>query len=239
MRFQRLAILAGLAGCATIPHPEGRDYTQGSISTFVLARTTVAQAEAVLGPPLRQSSVRGLAKATATLVAPGSVLALTTLNYDYAPLGFGPRAQHPSKSATLVFINDRLTDYDISNGIPGEVIPPIDEALLGSLHQGQTTRADAIALLGPPTGQLIHTLDAQVGRSEIDYGWAHQQDGTVELRTVKVFFDPAGTMSSYTAVNNSFPTGTRPLLTPGQPTAPPAGPGSPLPHGPRAGLEHT
>ncbi len=241
MRRAALGLLSVLTGCAAVPHPVGRDYAQGALAQFGLNRTSVADAEAVLGPPMRQTSMRSIAKPTATAVPPGSVITLTTLNYYYAPNGFGqPRGAHPAKSATLVFFQDRLAGYDLSNGIPGEVMPPVDEARLTALQQGHTTRDEAVALLGPPTGEVMHILDPQRGSREVAYGWAHRDGGTVELRTLRITFDTAGVLSSYTVVNNSFPVNGAPLLLLGPQAAPSIPPVPPMPRAiPHPDLEHT
>jgi outer membrane protein assembly factor BamE (lipoprotein component of BamABCDE complex) len=235
------AALAALAGCATtnVSQPAGRDYAQAAFQQFVLDRTTVAEAEAVLGPPMRQSSLQGMAKPGATLVAPGSTLKLTTLQYYFAPNGFGkPANLHPAKAAIMLFLGDSMIGYSTVNAIPGEVTPPVDEDRLALLHQGQTTRADVIGLFGTPTAQLLHRFTAQDGSSEISYAWARQSGDTITQRTVRIFFDRVTRLTSYAVVNNSFPATSVPLLQFGPRTGAPASPGMPHPIQP-ADREHT
>ena len=236
-----LVVLAGLAGCAIASAPAGHDYAQAGFDRFVLGQTTVAEAEALLGPPIRQSALKGIASATASIVPPGSHVSLVALNYYYAPMGFGQRGPHPAKAASVMFVADHLVGYEFSNSIPGEVTPPIDDNRLSALHQGQTTRAQAIALLGTPLHQLMRIVGPQTGASEIAYGWGHRHDGVVDQRVLRINFDPAGHMTTYSVLENSFPAGSAPMLQ-FNPQAPQ--PGTPQPGlqrepMPRADREHT
>ena len=234
-------LLAALAGCVAAPQPVGHDYMQSVVGTFVLNQTTVAQAEAALGPPARQSTLRGIAKPTATLVAPGTPLQVTTLNYFFAPLGTGLRGPHPFKSGLFVFLSDRLVAYDLKNSIPGEVTAAIDEGRLAELHQGQTTRNEAVALFGMPIMQGLHVLGAQAGTSEIAYGWIHRHDGTVESRILHIYFDRTGRMSSYAILDNTYPVNGSPIPNFMPSPTMPGGPNAPVPHfAPRTpDLSHT
>ena len=240
-RPARLLLLgAVLSGCVAPPQPAGRDYRQSAVGSFILNETTVAQAEAVLGPPVRQSTLRGIAKPNSTLVAPGTPLQVTTLNYFFAPLGTGTRGPHPFKSGLFVFLADRLVAYDLKNSIQGEVTAPIDEGQLTGLHQGRTTRDEVIALFGTPISQRLHVLDAQAGTSEIAYGWMRRHEGTVESRILHVYFDRAARMSSYAILDNSYPVNGSPIPFAPVPALPGA-PNAPVPHltHPAPDLEHT
>ncbi len=232
--------LAALGACATMHPPAGHDFAQGAFARFVLNETSLADVEAALGPPMKQSTVQGLAKPSATLVAPGTPLSLVTLQYYWAPNGFGlPANAHPAKTASVMFLNGRLVAYGFTTGIPGEVQPPLDENILASLRQGETTRDEAVAMLGTPNGAMVHVLDKQKGESQISYGWRRVSNGTVEQRSVELFFDKFGRLTTYRLLDNDFPANSAPIQLP-TPLQPPAQP-VPQPHPgiPPPDLNHT
>jgi hypothetical protein len=230
-----------LAACAMVQQPAGRDFAKAAFARFALDQTSLNEAEAALGPPMKQVAIRGIARPGAAGVVPGTPIALVRLNYYYAPFGFGtPAGQHPAKSATLVFLNERLVAYDFNTAIPAEVTPPIDQSVLANLRQGATTRAEAIALLGTPNGELLHVLnDAQRGASQVSYGWRRIANGTVEQRSLLLFFDKASRLSTYTLLDNSYPVDSPPIPMP-MPVQPPT-PVVPVPHReiPQPDLSHT
>jgi hypothetical protein len=235
-----LVQVAALGGCATrgpgfSSAPVGRDFQQSVFARFTLDQTSVEEAEGLLGLPMKQTSVRGLVGATSRTLTPGTPYIISTLNYYYFPYGAGlPPQNHPGKTATLLFLQGKLIAYGADSSIPGEANAPVDENRLSDLHQCQTTRAEAVALLGQPNGEAMHVLDAQAGSVEIIYSWLNIDAGTVQQRSLHVFFDRSGAMSNYTMVNNVAPLGglpvpaQRPVPTP----MPPACPGttSPGPH---------
>jgi hypothetical protein len=230
--------LPALSACATMHPPAGHDFTQAAFARFVLNETSLGDVEAALGPPMKQSTVKGLAKPTATLVAPGTPLSLVTLQYYWAPNGFGlPANAHPAKTASVTFLNGRLVAYGFTTAIPGEVQPPIEEAMLTGLHQGATTRDEAVAMLGTPNGAMVHVLDKQKGESEINYGWRRVSNGTVEQRSLELFFDKYGRLTTYRLLDNDFPANSAPIQLP-MPVPPPA---QPVPHPmiPQPDLNHT
>ena len=215
--------MTALTGCAAAPQgagvnrPVGRNYPNDVLTRFVLGQTNLEDAESLLGAPMRQSSVHGTAKLTPTQTVSGTPLTFTMLNYYYLPNGNGrPISQHPYKNLTCAFADGRLIGYDTASTMPGDILPPIDESRLKSLHQGMTTRAEAIALIGRPTGQVLHVFGSDSGTSEISYGSTTVNNGTVDARILKVFFDKVGTVSSYSVTENSYPTNGMPLLQPQQ-----------------------
>jgi hypothetical protein len=221
----RLAGLAALTACAHMQTQasSGRDFALPVFATFVLNRTSEAEAQASLGVPLKRSSMRGIVPSIAQALPPGTPYSITTLNYLFAPNGLGkPPAAHPVKLAFLWFFNDRLVAYVETSVLPGEATPPVDETRLTELHQGRTTRTQAIALLGTPNAQLLHILDAQHGTSQINYFWGHLEGDTVQSRALQINFDRQGKLSTYTLLDQSNPVGSLPIPmpTPQAPAAP-------------------
>jgi len=204
-------LAVAVSGCAshTGGQPVGRDFSRAPFASFTLDSTSVAEAEAALGPPMKLTTVRGLVSATSKGLVPGTPLAMTELNYYFFPNGTGVVSQgHPGKFASLVFFNGRLIAYGGRSSLPGDADPPIDEARLDSLHQCRTTRRQAIALLGQPDAESLHMFDAQPGAVDIIYTWQNTQPGGAARRSLRVFFDRSGAMSNYTLVDNEGAMGT-------------------------------
>ncbi len=252
-RAPGVAVLLVLAGCAParppgvaqqmpappakllVRGPFGRDFSVALIAGFVLDRTRVADVKAALGPPMREQTVQGIVSADSKRVAPGSPFSVARLSYFYFPKGIGgPASEHPGKTAQLAFLNGQLLGYWVGDSLPGEALPPLDEAVLARLHQCQTTRAEAIALLGPPTAQVLHVLDAHEGTVEVSYVWSGSDAGAPHVRMLRLVFDRSGEMADYTLVTDVGAGAGLPNLTPsgGQPGLPPSCPAG-------ASREHT
>ena len=208
----------GLAGCATAVQPIGRDFSEAPFPGFRLDRTTIEEAEAALGPPMKLSTLRGLVGANSKTLAPGTPYSITKLNYYFLPNGVGAKTQaHPGKVATLLFLNGRLIGYGADSNIPGEANNAIDESRLASLQQCKTTRSEVIALLGQPNGEALHVLDAQAGAVEFAYSWSSMAAGQFEHKTLRVFFDPSGAMSNYTLTEDAVAANAGPTFPQPQP----------------------
>jgi hypothetical protein len=222
-------LAAALSGCAAVTggQPVGRDFSRAPFAGFTLDSTSVSEAEAALGPPMKLTTVRGLVAATSKRLVPGTPYAVTELSYYFFPNGMGAASQgHAGKFASLVFFDGRLIAYGAHSSLPGDANAPVDEGRLDSLHQCQTTRREAIALLGQPDAESLHILDAQPGAIDIVYTWQNTRQGVAAHRSLRVFFDRNGAMSNYTLVDNENALGgVAPALHPPLPAAlPPACP---------------
>jgi hypothetical protein len=203
-------LLTALSACANGigNQPVGRDFSRAPFAGFTLDSTSVAEAEAALGPPMKRTTIRSLVSATSRRLVPGTPYALTALNYYYYPNGPGALARgHAGKSASLVFLDGRLIAYGAESSLPGDANVPLDDMRLGSLRQCRTTRSEAIALLGQPNAQSLHVLDAQPGAVDIVYVWQNTRQGVAAHRSLRVFFDRNGTMSNYTLVDDQIAAG--------------------------------
>lgn len=228
-----LAGAAAVAGCvAPQPVVVGHDFPQAAFAGFVLDRTSAADVEAALGLPTKTSSMSGLAKPDSKIVAPGTRFTVTTLRYLFAPAGVGlPLSRHPLKLASVVFFDGRLTAYDVNSFIPGESNLVVDEARLAELRQGQTTAAQAVALLGPPNGEALHMEASAAGASELGYNWLQGEGLLSKRRVLRVFFDRSGRLVSYVVTDAGFAGAPQPI-----PGAPPPVPREAIPP---ADLSHT
>ncbi len=209
-RLAALLLAAALSGCAGVTggQPVGRDFSRVPFAGFMLDSTSVAEAEAALGPPMKLTTIRSLVSATSKGLVPGTPLALTELSYYFYPNGMDAVSQgHVGKYASLVFFDGRLIAYGGHSSLPGDTNVAIDESRLDLLHQCQTTRREAIALLGQPDAELLHMFDAQPGAVDIIYTWQNARQGIAGRRSLRVFFDRSGAMSNYTLVDNEAATG--------------------------------
>ncbi len=198
-------LAAMLSGCAALTggQPVGRDFSRAPFAGFTLDSTSVSEAEAALGPPMSLTTIRGLVAATSKRLVPGTPYAMTELSYYFYPNGTGAASRgHAGKFASLVFFDGRLIAYGAHSSLPGDANAPVDEGRLDSLHQCQTTRREAIALLGQPDAESLHVLDAQPGAIDLIYTWQVTQQDVAAHRSLRVFFDRNGAMSNYTLIDN-------------------------------------
>jgi hypothetical protein len=217
MKAKILALALTLSACAAgVPHPIGHDFSRAAFAAFVLQSTTLPEVEAMIGQPLQVLKISSLANEHALAVTPGTPVALTVVNYFYAPYGDRPQqAPGPSKAAEMIFFQGRLVSYDVNSSIPGDDNAPIAEDRLADLHKGVTTHQEALALLGPPDGQSVMFGGPAAGRSSMmAYQWAQTQGGMVHRQLLRVEFDPAGRFSGYTMLDNSYPAGSTPIPFP-------------------------
>jgi len=234
MRRRPPAVLlfAFLSSACAIQHPPvGRDFSRAVFSSFVMGQTTSAQARAMLGEPTKSSSMTGLADPQSKVIAPGTRFTLTNDTYLFAPLGVGlPITRYPIKFGMLVFMDDRLVGYDNNSTVPGDSNAVIDEARLADVRQGETTRAEAIAALGPPDGQVLYMVGPLSGTSSIIYSWAAVDGEPGKRRVLRISFDKNGRLATYTAIDNNFPI---PNTPPNLMAPQPGGPGlmHPIPPG--------
>lgn len=204
--------LLALASCAEAPQPAGRDFALSPFANFVLNQTSEADVQASLGPPVKRTSQSSIAPPNSQLLMPGTPYSVSTLNYLFAPNGLtGGKAEHPAKLAILWFFDNRLVAYVETSIIPGQLNAAVDEARLVQLQQGKTTRPQAIALLGTPNAQIVHLLDAQPGTAQISYFWVRVDGDTLLTRELKLDFDRAGKLTTYTMSDSSSPADSPPL----------------------------
>ncbi len=172
-----LCLLSGLAGCSS----HGQDFERPDPATLVLGQTTLADAIARFGQPTSRNVRRSLNPAPVQLGA-GTAYAVTTgarvagtidsLTYRYsthsAPgVVVGPWTSR-SKSLSLAFWDERLVYYSFTSTFSRDS-PVHDENKLRGFVRGQTTRAEVIQALGPPTGEAIYPFVEKDGTRLLIY----------------------------------------------------------------------
>lgn len=203
-----------LSGCVAPVRSAGRDFSKEAFAGFTLKQTTPEIVQAMIGPPLRQSSVRGTVTNPRAILPVGTPFSLTIYTYSFTLLNGGVATHHPAvKVASLVFYDGTLAAYDVNSTIPGDESAGFDEARIGSLQRGVTTRAEVIALLGVPNGQSIKLDTAPAQTGTISYGKIEFEGSDIHRRTLLVQLDGHDVMTSYTMLDNTMPANA-PLLPP-------------------------
>jgi hypothetical protein len=159
----------------------------------------LAEATVRFGPPRSRNVRRSLNPATVQVNA-GSPFATATaakvagtidsLLYSYVEVStpglvVGPRHSH-SKSLILAFWDERLVMYSFSSSFSRDAIT-IDENRIRTFVRGQTTRADVVQALGPPTGEAIYPFVEKDGTRLLIYQQASSDSsGATPLTTETV-----------------------------------------------------
>jgi hypothetical protein len=220
------ALLA--AACAPMParvQSAGRDFPSAGFAMLRLKQSTDAQVEAVLGPPFKRVSVQTTVTKPNGPLPLGTPISFAFVSYLYLLTNGGPAvAGHAvAKIAQLVFFDGTLAAYDLNSTIPGEENPPVDASRLTLLKQGVTTRADIIALLGPPSGQSIAFPHVPHAMGHITYVWTHIDGQTLLHKVLMIDLDRDDVMTHYAFYDGVGPAPALPLL-PGVPTPAPITP---------------
>ena len=209
-----VSLCIALGGCAVPTHTVGRDFSKEAFASFTLKQTTPEIVQAMIGPPLRQSSVRGTVTNPRATLPIGTPFSLTIYTYSYTLLNGGVATHRPAmKMASLVFYNGTLAAYDVNSTIPGDDNAGFDETKLGLLQRGVTTRAQVIALFGVPNGQSIKLDNAPSQAGTVSYGRTEFQGSDIHRRILRVMLDGQDVMTSYTMLDNTMPANT-PMLPP-------------------------
>jgi hypothetical protein len=233
-------VLTALAvsSCAHLPAPArsaGRDFPSAGFAMLRLQQSTDPQVEAVLGPPFQRTSIQTTVTKPNGPLPIGTPVSFAIVRYLYLLTNGGPAAagHAVAKIATLVFYDGTLAAYDLNSTIPGEENPPIDSSRLALLKQGVTTRADVIALLGPPSGQSIAFPHLPKSLGHVSYVWTHIEGQSLLHKILIVDLDHNDVMTHYALYDGLGPAPALPLL-PGLPAPAPLSPSVPPGQGPNA-----
>ena len=210
MKHLSLVSLLLLGGCLANPAmraryaPIGQDFDVGVLQRLEIDTTTFEEAQALLGPPTKQSSLRGIVSATSKDAPPGTPYVFTQISYDYFPQGAGfPPQLHRFKRATLAFQDNVLAAYSLNDTIDLTAQHPLDESVLATLHQCRTTSAETLALLGPPNGFNLTIPRRHPGPSSLTYQSSNTENGARVAQSLKVYFDKSGLLTSYLLADNA------------------------------------
>ncbi len=210
-----VAMGVALSGCAVPARVAGRDFPRQAFARFTLKQTNPEIVQAMLGSPLRQSTVRGTVTNPRSTLPIGTPFSVTIYTYSFALLNGGAAtSRHPAvKVATLVFYDGTPAAYDVNSTIPGDEDAGFDERKLGLLQPGVTTRAGVIALFGTPNGQSIKLENVPAQSGMVAYGRIEVRGSDIHRRTLRILLDDRDVVTSYTMLDNTMPANA-PLLPP-------------------------
>lgn len=161
-----------LTGCA----PTGPNL-QNSADGLFLGRTTVRQVIARYGQPSVHTTSGAASRPTQAgrpgglqhASVPGNIEVLRFSQTQVStPLLLVGVVNTRGRSLALEFWNDRLIYYVFSSDFAADSTN-FNETTISSFVRGQTTRADVIRDLGPPSGEGIYPHVAVQGTSMISY----------------------------------------------------------------------
>ena len=141
LRWMALGLAVLAAGCA------GTDFTRPAPETLVLGKTTYAEINARYGSPYREGSLlkndKNVRQATYAYAATGG-----------EPLVSGVTA---ARAMTFSFLDQVLVGHEFTSSFKSDHTD-FDTARVPQIKKGETTRAQVIALMGPPAGLWIHPM---------------------------------------------------------------------------------
>ena len=210
MKRLSLVSLLLLGGCMANPAmrarnaPIGQDFDVGVLQRLEIDTTTIEEAQALLGPPTKQSSLKGIVNASSKDAPPGTPYVFTQISYDYFPQGAGfPPQLHRFKHATLAFQDNVLAAYSLNDTLDLTAQRPLDDSVLSRLTQCRTTSAEALALLGPPNGFNLTIPRRHPGPSSLTYQSSNTENGKRVVQALRIYFDKSGLMTSYLLADNA------------------------------------
>jgi hypothetical protein len=181
-RVIAICLLAALAGCA------GKDFVRPDAATLKLGRTTYAEIIAANGKPYREG------------VAVKHEKTVKTSGYAYASMGGKPAHDGvvPARGMNFYFLDDTLVGYEFISSW-AEDQTDFDEAKLGSIVKGKTTRAEAIAAFGSPGGYYVYPMIKAATGEAMVYAYLEVGGSTfsrkIYNKVLVVTLDDAGVVS--------------------------------------------
>ena len=136
-RSERVGILAAvLAGACLL----GADFSRPDPASFTLGETTEQEIRARFGKPAGEAATRVAGKL------------VTTLRYSYAE---ARSIAVPVRTMAYAFHEGRLVGFDYMSSFAADQTA-FDELALKRIKRGETTRPEALDLVGKPGGQFIY-----------------------------------------------------------------------------------
>ncbi len=182
LRWMALGLAVLAAGCA------GTDFTRPAPETLVLGKTTYAEINARYGSPYREGS---------RLKNDKNVRQAT---YAYAATGGEPLVSGvtSARAMTYSFLDQVLVGHEFTSSFKSDHTD-FDATRIPQIKKGETTRAQVIALLGPPTGSWIYPMV----KNKDDQGlvWIYGQTRasgfsiSVHQKLLVLTVSPAGTVT--------------------------------------------
>lgn len=188
-------VAATLSGCATT----GAQYASPNLSQLELGKSTKEQAVALIGTPREEETVT-LKQDFGGKELPQPVI-VKMLRYSFgAPWQkSGIQGAAPSKWANVMIIDNKVAAYLASSSF-AEEMSDFDVDQTGQLEKGKSTQANAIALLGQPSGKGIYPFAASPLGTAYFYSIdiKNHPAGSTTRKRAQLFFNSDHTLEDLT-----------------------------------------
>jgi hypothetical protein len=181
--FLAALLISGLFGCA------GRDFVRPNPEDYTLGQTTYAQVAQRMGEPRTTSDILKNGKN------------VKAISYAYASKGGEPLEADviPARVQAYYFYNDALVGRAFISSFKTDNTN-FDEKRIESIQKGQSTHADVVALLGPPTASFIAPMVKETSDEAIGYTYQAIRGGLfrglkAHMKTLRISFDDNGRIS--------------------------------------------
>ena len=180
------------------------DFSRPDPASFTLGSTTEQEIRQRFGAPYGQATARV-----------GDKL-VTTLQYTYVEVR---STALPARAMTYTFHEGRLVGFDYSSSFVVDETA-FDESVAKEIKRGESTRAEVLALAGPPTGRFIYPSPQAPapGRHAYVYGYSRSErlpsGRTIETtnKVLAIAFDDRDVVVEISLVITSI---SKPLASPG------------------------
>jgi len=192
IKFGSLVLLVALVGCA------GKDFVRPGPDAFRLGETSYSQVVRQLGEPRKSGDVLKNEKT------------VKSITYVYASSASEPSEAGviPARGLTYYFYEDTLVGQEFLSSFKADS-SNFDETRVESIRKGETTRAQVIQTLGPPTASFVPPMAKSSAGETIGYGYTATRGGLfsgfkVFVKALRVSFDDRGLVSDvdYSSAGN-------------------------------------
>ena len=178
-----VAFLVALGGCA------GKDFVRPGEDAFKLGQTTYAQVVQKLGEPSKAGEVQKNGKQ------------VKSATYSYASTGGEPLEEGviPARALSYFFYNDTLVGQEFISSFKSDS-SNFDEKKIDAIRKGQTTRAEAIQLMGKPSAAYVPPMVTETAGEAIGYSYVATRGGLFAgfkffVKVLRISFDDRNLVS--------------------------------------------
>jgi outer membrane protein assembly factor BamE (lipoprotein component of BamABCDE complex) len=178
-----IALLYLLSGCA------GKDFVRPSADAFKLGQTTYSQVVRQLGEPGKAGDVLKNGKQ------------VKSITYSFASAG-GEALEEgviPARALAYFFYNDSLVGQEFISSFKSDN-SNFDEKKIDVIKKGQTTRSDAIQLMGRPSASYVLPMVKETAGEAIGYTYLTTRGGAfsgfkIFSKILRISFDDKNLVS--------------------------------------------
>lgn len=155
-----VALLLALAGCA------GKDFVRPSSDKFQLGQATYSQVIQTMGEPRNSGNVEKNGKQ------------INSISYAYASVGGQPfeSGVTPARAQSYFFHDGILVGKEFVSSFKSDS-SFFDETKTNRLRKGETTRSEAIQIMGAPTASYVAPMVKESSGEAIGYAYMAVRGG--------------------------------------------------------------